>query len=241
MPLRISVLAMLSVVFLLAACKKDNQFKVTNQGNPPSSMNPSNQPTPSNSQLPPGYPNVGQPQGGQMGTNSGEIPPPPSAPTEGGIDIAGLEKNLPRGWKKVTPASTMRLAQYKLPKASSDADEAECYVFYLGGNAGGVDANVERWFGQFTDQKDKSTSSATSSGKLKITYAEVAGNMGASMMSGGGAKNDYRLIGAIVETPAGPYFFKATGPDKSIKAQRDAIKTWLGKATANSVEQIEMH
>ena len=237
MSTKIIVIVGVILALLLVSCKnssKDSQFQIKNQ---PGQTN--------NQQLPSGHPPISG--SGESSNPSGQtmsqpdIAPPPSAPNEGGLDLNGLEKVLPHGWKKTNPSSTMRLAQYKIPSAGGDPDEAECYVFYLGSAAGTIDANVERWYGQFTDQKDKATSKATSTGKLNITYAEVAGTMGGGMMGGTNNKSNYRLFAAIVETKAGPYFFKAVGPEKTIKAQRDAMKSWLSKAAAADAKEIEMH
>ncbi len=232
----ISVLLM-GLAFMGCKKAKDSQFIVKEQTDQMS-----------NQQLPPGHPpidpNAPPPAASGQAMPSGQaIPPPPAAPNEGGIDLNKLEKALPGGWKKVPPSSNMRIAQYKLPKTSTDPDEAECYVFYLGMQGGTVDANIERWFGQFSDQKDKNTSKSTSAGKLNITFAEVSGKMVANAMMGGSQteKPQYRLFGAIVETAAGPYFFKAIGPDKSIKAQREAIKSWISKAVPANSEAIGMH
>jgi hypothetical protein len=51
-------------------------------------------------------------------------------------------------------------------------------------------------------------------------------------MGGGKAKENFGLIGGIVESPSGAYFFKMTGPSKTIKKAKpdfykllDSIKT----------------
>jgi hypothetical protein len=38
---------------------------------------------------------------------------------------------------------------------------------------------------------------------------------------------DARLLGAVVEGPGGPWFFKATGPDSTLGPQRDAFLAML--------------
>jgi hypothetical protein len=48
-------------------------------------------------------------------------------------------------------------------------------------------------------------------------------------MSGGPAEAqpNSRLLGAVVEGPGGPWFFKATGPSATLGAQRDAFLAML--------------
>ena len=42
-----------------------------------------------------------------------------------------------------------------------------------------------------------------------------------------GSKANYRLIGAVVETPVGSYFFKMTGPKKTVESARGSYMTLL--------------
>ncbi|MDK9698533.1 MAG: hypothetical protein OEM52_00085 [bacterium] len=200
---------------------------------------------PAEQKLPPNHPDISQMQQQQQqpGMGGSEIPPPPSAPQDGGIDLPALEKALPKNVKKGSPSSSMRLAQYQLVRQGGDSDDGEMALFYLGSNAGSIDANIERWKGQFTERKDESTAKLTSSGKLPVTITELAGTLNQSaMMSGAtGTKEKWRLWAAIVETQAGPYFFKAVGPEKTMKAHRDALKSWILKANASGSTAIGMH
>ncbi len=53
-----------------------------------------------------------------------------------------------------------------------------------------------------------------------MTRVEIAGRYVAAMMPGQPGKNDkpnYRLLGAIVPTADSSYFFKLTGPDKTVR------------------------
>ena len=54
----------------------------------------------------------------------------------------------PAAWIAVPASSPMRVAQFVLPKAAGDAEDAELAVFYFGGAGGTVEANLERWTGQ---------------------------------------------------------------------------------------------
>mgnify|MGYP001212238729 FL=1 len=40
-------------------------------------------------------------------------------------------------------------------------------------------------------------------------------------------KTDFRLLAAVVETPAGPYFFKLTGPARSVARWDNAFAAFL--------------
>jgi hypothetical protein len=153
--------------------------------------------------------------------------PAPSAASAG--EIVWTD---PAGWQKVPSASAMRKATYKIPAAPKDPEDAEVAVFYFRGEGGSTEANIQRWIGQFPDAKpsDAKRTQRTVSG-MNQTIVEVegtyAGGMPGAAPSAGTAKPQYKLIGAVVETPAGPYFFKLTGPRKTVDAARGSFLTML--------------
>src|SRR6185436_3558301 len=60
-----------------------------------------------------------------------------------------LKFTVPTGWVEEPRSSSMRVAQYKLPKAAADTEDASLVVYYFGqGQGGSTAANVERWVGQ---------------------------------------------------------------------------------------------
>lgn len=69
---------------------------------------------------------------------AGEVAPPPTPPT-------GYTWTLPAGWKE-TGASSMRLASFEVPLAEGGV--GDCSIVRLGGQAGGLVANINRWRGQ---------------------------------------------------------------------------------------------
>jgi hypothetical protein len=123
-----------------------------------------------------------------------------------------------------------------VPKAAGDSEDGECAVFYFGpGHGGGVDANMKRWTGQFEApgggpaDKLAKTSKTTLKG-LPVTRIDLTGTYkpaSGPMMQASGSKAGYRLLGAIVEGPEGPVFFKFTGPAKTVAAQQPAFETLL--------------
>src|SRR3954447_2081344 len=62
---------------------------------------------------------------------------------------AGLKWSTPQGWKN-EGSRPMRVATYSIPMAPGDRDPAECVAYFFGqGGGGGVQANIDRWKGQF--------------------------------------------------------------------------------------------
>lgn len=136
-------------------------------------------------------------------------------------NVAGLTWTPPAGWAS-SGSTSMRVATYPV------GEGAECVVYFFGaGQGGGIQANVDRWAGQFKGPDGKSPAPKT--GKLtvhglNVTTIETAGEyagMGGPMAKGNSAPaKDYRLLGAIVEGPGGNIFIKFTGPAKTVAANQ---------------------
>jgi hypothetical protein len=126
----------------------------------------------------------------------------------------------------------MRVAQYVVPRAPGDREDGECVVTTFGpGQGGTVEANVERWVRQFQpDEVSKADRAARDVAGMHVTTVEVDGTyrgMGApNTPAPPEAKRRHRMIGAVVESPGGMWFFKLTGPDATVKAARSSF-SWM--------------
>src|SRR6266576_6838512 len=61
----------------------------------------------------------------------------------------------PASWEWVESASPMRKAELRVVDEKTKA-KAEVVFYHFGpGNAGGTQANIDRWFGQFVEPRDK--------------------------------------------------------------------------------------
>ena len=148
---------------------------------------------------------------------------------------AGLTYTAPAAWKAVPTTSEMRVAQFMLPRAAGDGEDAELVVYYFGGSGGSVEANVERWIGQM-EQPDGRPSQAVATREtrsfngLTFSLVDVSGTYTAEMMPGSQQRHNnrnYRLRAAVVDTPNGPYFIKLTGPAKTVGAHGPAFDQFL--------------
>jgi hypothetical protein len=133
---------------------------------------------------------------------------------------AGISWTAPPAWKS-QGERPMRAATYSVPAAPGDSEAGECAVFYFGpGQGGGVDANIQRWLGQFKDAPANLQPKTKTVNGFKVTTIEHSGTYmsGAPMAPVKTPKPGYRLIGSIVEAPGGNVFFKLTGPAKTVAA-----------------------
>lgn len=148
---------------------------------------------------------------------------------------ATLTFSAPAGWKATGPSSSMRVAQFVLPRAAGDTADADLVVYYFGGSGGTVDANIERWLGQMRQPDGKPSSAVAKRGTrtingLKVTLVDVGGTYVAEMTPGSAARHNspnFRLRAAVIETASGPYFIKLTGPAKTIAASEKSFETFL--------------
>ncbi len=139
----------------------------------------------------------------------------------------GISYTAPAAWT-AQPARPMRVGTYKIPHAKADTEDGELAVFYFGvGQGGTIDANVQRWAGQFEGNITPTTKKQTWGG-VEITRVEIAGTYTASMgpngpMGPGAQKSShpgYKLLGAIVDLGKGPVFWKLIGPSATVEAAR---------------------
>lgn len=135
-----------------------------------------------------------------------------------------LQFDVPRDWIQLEPSSPMRTAQFQLPRVDSDSEDAECVVYYFGGEGGTVEANLERWTHQMLQPDDQpsadvATTTSYEVAGMQVTVLDVPGIFSAEVQPGSKMhyyKRGFRLKAAVVETPDGPFFFKLTGPDRTV-------------------------
>ncbi len=142
--------------------------------------------------------------------------------------VAGLTWDVPEDNWQVEGQRQMRVATFSTPAADGDTDKGEVAIFYFGpGEGGSVQANVERWFGQF-DHPDLSgeptrevaTRESMEVNNIAVTIVRTAGTYNAAagpMAPRQDIRPGYKLIGAIAEGPQGAVFFKFTGPEATVQ------------------------
>jgi len=140
----------------------------------------------------------------------------------------GVSWTIPGRWQ-VGAERPMRVATYIVPAPGGEGTGAECAVFHFGeGQGGDVASNIDRWVGQFENPSTPVQSTMESNG-LKITTVATTGTFLAPagpMMQSQGKLENYSLLGAIVEAPGGPVFFKMPGPAEAVRnasAEFDAV------------------
>jgi hypothetical protein len=149
---------------------------------------------------------------------------------------AGLTFTTPDGWRQIPGSSSMRVAEFTLPRAAGDAEDAQLIVYYFGGQGGSVDANIQRWVAQM-QQADGTPSSAVAKKKsrkvngLAVTLVDVSGTYIAETAPGATERHNnprFRLRAGVIETAQGPYFIKLIGPEKTVMRWDHAYDQFVG-------------
>ena len=160
------------------------------------------------------------------------------------VKLKDLVLNLPKDWAASDTVNSMRLATYDIPNIKGDKDKGELAISTFGGDGGGVSANLERWVGQFDAEGREVTIKKGMVGENAYHVADISGtyqkSVGPPILRKTTTAKGYRMLGMIVQVKGkGVYFLKLTGPDATVKAQADALRTAIG-AKSEGEEDYEL-
>ncbi|MGH7451851.1 MAG: hypothetical protein ACRENG_10925 [bacterium] len=159
------------------------------------------------------------------------------------VDLGAVTLATDAAWQAVAPSSQMRKAQFTLPRVAEDGQDAELIVFYFGaGQGGSVEANLDRWYGQFA-QPDSSSSAEKAKTShevvdgMNLTMVDLSGTYVAPKMPGSEEQYNepsFRMLAAVLETAQGPYFFKLVGPEKTVAHWANSFSEFVKSAKKNA-------
>lgn len=142
---------------------------------------------------------------------------------EGAVKMA-----VPKGWEKKQPRT--RIVDFEFAVPAVEGDEIDGRVTVMGAG-GSVEANIDRWIGQFSQPDNKPTTERTKKEELKVAgqtvhvvdisgiFKDQRGPFAPATL-----RRNYRMLGAIVVTDKqGQYFVKMYGPEKTIAANEKAF------------------
>ena len=140
-------------------------------------------------------------------------------------------------WTVKKPAVSIIQHELSVPKVDGDVADGRVLMMSAGGS---IEANLSRWFGQFSQADGKSTKD-----RAKVTNREVAGYE-VRVVDISGTYNDrrgrfapavkrpgYRMLAAIVSVGKGKgaaasnYYIKFYGPKKTVAANEKAFMAMI--------------
>ena len=152
-------------------------------------------------------------------------------------EAVGLRFAVPAAWTRVPAPSDVRAAEWRLPRATGDAEDGEVILFFFGAGKGGSAAeNLERWYGQFTPAdgrpaRDAAVITQRTVRALRVTSVDLAGAYRST--PSGAPKPGFHLLAAVIEGPGGPWFLKVVGPEATVAAAREGFEGVLASLEAH--------
>ena len=141
-----------------------------------------------------------------------------------GAEAAGLRFSAPGDWQRVHSPSPLRIAQFTIPRARGDDQNGEVILFTFHDPQGGrLSDAVERWYSQFTqpDGRPSREVAVVTTRKVRdldVKIVDLSGTYRAQMgPMERTSRPGYRLLGAVVEGPGGPWYWQAVGPSQTIE------------------------
>ena len=158
------------------------------------------------------------------------------------IADGGFALEAPADWKRVQPKSGIVETEFAIPSEGEGLQPGRMTVMGAGGS---VQANVDRWYGQFSQPdgsatKDKATTKTLKLAGCSVTLVDVTGtykDMPGGPFAGGKSvdRPDYRMLAAIMETQdKGSYFLKFYGPAATVAKHADGFRKMVEGMVASA-------
>ncbi|MFO0902622.1 MAG: hypothetical protein U0939_06460 [Pirellulales bacterium] len=158
--------------------------------------------------------------------------PDDSAPldTAGGpLELDEVAFTAPAGWGRKPVQGGFVDAEYVLPKAEGDAAWGRLTISRAGG---AIDANIDRWRGQFGGKPEKETRTEIDVAGVKAIVIDMSGEFADQRgpFAPPTKRAGYRMYAAILPIGAQNHFIKATGPEKTIASHVEALEAFVRSA-----------
>jgi hypothetical protein len=139
----------------------------------------------------------------------------------------------PQDWRAKKPRTRIVQHEFELPAAEGDTVDGRLTIMAAGGS---IQANVDRWLGQFAQPdgsktKNRAPLKEKEIAGQKVHFVDIAGTYQDRPRGPFGpvvARQNYRMLGAIIETNGkGNHFIKLYGPEKTISAAEKPFQGFI--------------
>lgn len=153
-----------------------------------------------------------------------------AAPAAETVELAGLTGNVPDGWKKGKPSNSMRRAQYSLPKADGDAEDAELSVFEFATASGSLKDNLARQTAAFVPAGRTDSDAKIKVGPHDATIQDVSGTYKKKpfpMATDFTPVENYRQLYVVFEAGGKQFYLKLLGPKATVEKNKKSFEAFL--------------
>jgi hypothetical protein len=141
------------------------------------------------------------------------------------------------GWVEETPTSAMRKAQYLLPRAAADEQDASLVVFFFTTGAGTLAMNLERWAGQFEQPDGSPSLDVMTQTERKVRGMPVhdlalSGTYVAETAPGSGVRvreEGWRMLVSVIDSDHGSYYAKLVGPQQTVAHWEPSFRRFVSE------------
>ena len=148
------------------------------------------------------------------------------------IVVGKFQTKAPEGFTRQQPRSKIIAYEFSVAPAEGDEQPGRLTIMSAGGS---LDANLDRWYAQFSQPDGSSTRDRAKVEKKSIAghdvhFVNIAGTYDdkpAPFSQQGVARPNYRMLGAIVALPEGNVYFKFYGPRQTIADQQEAFRKMI--------------
>ncbi len=150
--------------------------------------------------------------------------------TEEGLDgeltLGAFRMTAPESWVRKQPRSQFVQFEFSLPVADGQGEGGRLTISTAGGS---IEANLDRWRGQFGGSPEKDSQEEREIAGQKVTVVDFSGtfNDQAGPFAPGVQHEGYRMLGAIVPAGEMSHFIKAYGPEETMAAHEAAFDEFL--------------
>lgn len=172
--------------------------------------------------------------GGKSAMESGRVPGDEEGQSagslldsaDGKVRFGVLVLTPPQGWTRKAPQSSFVQGEFALPRAAGDETDGRLTLSVAGGS---VEANIDRWKGQFKKLVSAPTQEQMDVAGMKITVVDMAGEYTDQRGPQAPAvtRADYRMIAAIIPIDGELHFIKVVGPQKTLEAHKTEIQVFI--------------
>jgi len=127
--------------------------------------------------------------------------------------------------------------EFAVPASPGDERDGRVTIMAAGG---GVEANIERWCGQFTqpdgaDTGDRAKVEKKTIAGHEVHLVDISGSYNESRgpFGPGVLRPDYRMLAAIISIGQVDYFVKFYGPRRTVADNEDAFQAMIGSLKAD--------
>jgi len=135
--------------------------------------------------------------------------------------LTGIRFDVPTAWDE-QPESEFYEAKYLI---ASDEGEMMLTLTTMGG---GIEANLQRWVGQFQlDSGDRPRRDTLSIDGAKSQWLDVRGTFRSQVGSTPGPHQDWRLLGVAIPMSRRPFLLKLVGPRAAVSSFEDEFRGFV--------------